>query len=698
MILRRLRLVNFRQLDGENVIDFAPPGAANVTVVLGENGSGKTTLLNAFKWCLYGEIDQENKDDILSHRALQSSDVGDELLCVVSLTFEHEGATYRACRMLRLQKNEVALAVPRDNSFDLTLLPDGGEPVPISSPRDAIEEMLPRQLAPFFFFHGEAAGHLASREGADSLREGVSECLNIGLLDRAAKHLGQVKKDLEADYREIASGDARALEDKISAVQDEIEARTAKRDEALRELEAIERLIAEKLRRLQESDELQPLVRELETSEASLATAKRELAGSEERLQKAIGRNAHFLFSRKSAEAVLRLVSTAYAKDELPARIKPGFVSELVRRQSCICGTAITPGSKEAEALSEFQMGSGLGDVAERLQVLENAMARVQQQATDAGSSMSEAREDWELRQSEVARTAGAISEVKRQIGGRKTVSTGEYDEIRGKYRQLEEDRVEHRAGVAELERIIGIGRYEGDDRSLNAELRRLEKERERLSRDNVRAQSIARQIGLASLLAETVASLKTGWLSVVQEYLDDRIRKVYAEVGQLNRRISFDSDFRLRMEELVDGYWRDSAPSDANQKVLAICFIASFIDLAKNVAESSRGESAPMLSTSEYPMVMDAPFAKMDSHFCTTVPRHLATVVPQIVLVTNYKQWSGEVASALKDRVGASYVLELHSAQGVSRSVDVLGREAQYTVRDERAAPDYSVSERVER
>lgn len=61
MLLKELRLKNFRQFTGEQSVSFSTDIVRNVTVIMGENGSGKTTLAQAFTWCLYGDTDFEDK-------------------------------------------------------------------------------------------------------------------------------------------------------------------------------------------------------------------------------------------------------------------------------------------------------------------------------------------------------------------------------------------------------------------------------------------------------------------------------------------------------------------------------------------------------------------------------------------------------------------------------------------------------------
>ena len=59
MILVELRLENYKQYAGTQVIEFPPEGAI---AIIGNNGVGKTTLFEAIEWCLYNPRQIPNDD------------------------------------------------------------------------------------------------------------------------------------------------------------------------------------------------------------------------------------------------------------------------------------------------------------------------------------------------------------------------------------------------------------------------------------------------------------------------------------------------------------------------------------------------------------------------------------------------------------------------------------------------------------
>ena len=76
MLIKSLRMENFRQFKGTTKVDFSCDPDRNVTIILGDNTFGKTTLLQAFNWCLYGVADfpkDSNPDFLLNMEAAEEA-------------------------------------------------------------------------------------------------------------------------------------------------------------------------------------------------------------------------------------------------------------------------------------------------------------------------------------------------------------------------------------------------------------------------------------------------------------------------------------------------------------------------------------------------------------------------------------------------------------------------------------------------
>lgn len=97
MLLKSIRLTDFRQFVGEQKVEFSIDPEKNVTVIMGENGSGKTTFAQAFTWCMYGTTDFADSY-VLCKATLQDMRPGDSKTVSVELKVEHKGQDYYILR------------------------------------------------------------------------------------------------------------------------------------------------------------------------------------------------------------------------------------------------------------------------------------------------------------------------------------------------------------------------------------------------------------------------------------------------------------------------------------------------------------------------------------------------------------------------------------------------------------------------
>ena len=65
MILKELRIKNFRSYYGENVFEFKD----GLTLIIGGNGDGKTTFYDSLDWLFNTGVDDRSANNISSMRA-----------------------------------------------------------------------------------------------------------------------------------------------------------------------------------------------------------------------------------------------------------------------------------------------------------------------------------------------------------------------------------------------------------------------------------------------------------------------------------------------------------------------------------------------------------------------------------------------------------------------------------------------------
>lgn len=220
MIFTELALENFGAYAGRNVIDFEPDGGRPVVLIGGQNGEGKTTILEAIQLALYGPRSlalsrrtggyEAYLRSRTNHGAADGATVAVEL--TIRLSYQSEE------RLLRVKRSWLSsTSRPREmlEVFDgeefSQQLSDGWA--------ELIESLVPRGVAPLFFFDGERIEELADLEGAArTLRTAVGALLGLELVDR----LGDDLKALERRHAEkAASSELRAeLEEREAAVSE----------------------------------------------------------------------------------------------------------------------------------------------------------------------------------------------------------------------------------------------------------------------------------------------------------------------------------------------------------------------------------------------------------------------------------------------------------------------------------------------
>ena len=691
MILRKIEIENFRQFQGKGSIQFAQPGSKNTTVILGENGAGKTTLLNAFLWCFYDRLDVENKSEILCHRAVQMASIGEDIVLCVTVIFTDNQTSYTVTRRAVYQKLDGgAVEEIKAPEFRIDIRDANGDTHKADEPKTLIRQILPERLTGFFFFRGEEMETLALQSSGPNLAKGVSEFLNFTLLDQAIKDLKKVGKDFEAELRKVAVGDMKRLEDEIKESVEEHESLESKQDTEqanlsalLKDREAIEKELAE-------ADEIRPLLDKKNELRQRKTDLQQNEEGNRNDLAKVISRNGFLASGNEVFETFSSLASAAVKAGELPAKIKPRFVDDLIDAGQCVCGTKLDDESKQT--LMDWRGKAGLAALEESINLVDKSVSVLTGRKLDFETDLAEARTAWAKTQQEIHQVTAEISKIDSDLQG-KDFGVDNIQALQTKLRTLVDDLILRNAESQQTKDAV---------LALTEKLEKLREDRTRLAKDQKEAQVINRRFSATENVIGTLKKLKEDWLSIVQGYLDGQLKENWKKVAQLDRLVEFTQEFQLSIKERgPDGTWTTSAPSSANLRALALCFVSALIKLAAEIGKTESGQEVKRqqpFQGGDYPIVMDAPFATMDSHFKRTVPLGLRKVVPQMVVIINHDQWEGEVAEVLQPSIGNAYVLELHTPGGQETdfSVSFGGQTLDYVVGEADVDTDWSVIHEV--
>jgi DNA sulfur modification protein DndD len=435
--------------------------------------------------------------------------------------------------------------------------------------------------------------------------------------------------------------------------------------------------------------------RYLEQKEA-LRIRKEDLIRQEKddrkRLSAIVSRDGFLCGAEKVLSAPIQLGEDAVKRGELPAKIKPAFVDDLLAIGTCVCGSTIDDAAREK--LLAWRGMEGLAAFEESINLLRNAAQRLRSRRERFATDLAAARAQWALTNQEIRKATEQMSAIDSELQGKDFGL--EY--VRGLQNRLKEvcDDI-----IAQGAKVTRAQDYRT---ACEQKLEKLREDRKRRTKDEKEANTIQKRFDATRSVAEALQNIRKEWLLIVQEYLDGRLKQNWESVAQLDRLVEFTASFQLGIKERgPDENWTTSAPSSANLRALALCFVSALIKLAADIGADGREKGEPpkreqLFQGGDYPLVMDAPFATMDRYFKQAVPTGLRQVVPQMAIISNYDQWSGDVENVLRPALGSAYVLELHTPGGNEDNnfIQFGGRSVDYVVGEPNAVTDWSVIREV--
>jgi len=679
MILHKLQLENFRQFFGTQAIEFATNRDRNITLIHGFNGAGKTALLNAFIWCLYGTgkttPDFEDEDMLASEAALANAKDGEAITVRVRLTFK---LSDRTIYVVDRSKTFVRRGTEIDDQperLDLSIQKDGESQLGdvTNAKQQRINSILAESLYKFFFFNGERIEWFASQAAYAEVEDGVKSLLDIKIFERSLGHLQQTSRDLAQELKQHGGADLQAAVDLLERLKVEatnLEAIEKQLVSNIADLEAEK----EKFEREQASmAELRLLTQQRETLRTNRKAEFGRLAERTAELSKRFSDDGYLAFAAGALNDTTEAVANARQRGELPAKIKPQFVKDLLEEKQCICGTKLDDNHPdEVACLKKWELNVGLAQHEEAVNQTSASVAQL------------------------LHRRARFFADVDRLQGLRANLKAN-IRQINDQLDDVESKLGDPAAGDRAADLAEQIARVTGElidrraDQKLNTMAITENKNGQEAADREVSRQQVADQAGelvrrrrnAVDKIAEVLEQIYELRKQDVREDLSTRIGKLWADAAIKDYEASLDEDFQLKLTKKVGGHIQPVRGASTGEKqVLALSFVGSLVDKARaNLADATAaGEEVPRGGL--YPLVMDSAFGSLEDEYREKVARWIPTLAPQVILLVSKTQWRDEVEREVRPRVGQEYVLELHSTKAdTSRDIEIEGQTFPYVV-----------------
>jgi DNA sulfur modification protein DndD len=649
MVLKSIRIENFRQFIDTNELEFSTDETRNVSIILGENGSGKTSLAAAFTWCLHGITSFEDRsmlNKVLETRMLP----GAEEKVRVDVELVHGGSEYRISRVQKYKKRKGGKIAQLTPEFHVAQKVRGQQEF-LKHPELEMKKILPKELVGYFFLDGEHIGKLTKELKKGKSKDfamAVENLLGLKAFLEAIRHLkpgnrntviGQYNSQFDGDSnREVDS-----LSKKIQIIQEKIAEVEGRIPELENEIEIGE-------------DRCLDLENQIRENERSTEYQKRkdELRESMKKNDSQLSREASILlknfnnigasFLRRSMvnDAIHLLVEEEVVDKGIPD-IHEKTIQFLIERGSCICGTKFTVGDKIHDHLVEVinyippkSIGTLLNEFVARCGEMEKSAQVFFEQFQSNYSHLRTYEVENEKSQAEIdgiVETLEGMVDVG-VIQNKLTIEKQAVD----KFTDEKDDKL----------KLLG---------ALEEELKEKEKARQHLAKQDEKNARIELYRAYAQEIYERLSNSYAEEEAKVRALLQKSINTIFRNVYEGGMSISIDEKYRIRvLVDEVKGYKSEIETSTAQSTSVIFAFIAGIIQLAKDFSNKADHE---LLAASEpYPLVLDAPLSNFDKRRIQTVCETLPKVAEQVIILI--KDTDGEIAEQhLGSIIGKTYILE---------------------------------------
>jgi DNA sulfur modification protein DndD len=651
MLLKNMSLTNFRQFKGTQSISFSVNPEKNVTVIMGENGSGKTTLAQAFTWCLYGATDFD--DQVVLNKAIaQNIGSNGEATVQIKISMVHLGVDYTMTREQKYMTDSRGnLKRPNNTVFKIQYKNSDGQQefIKESEVELRMKEILPKELAKYFFFDGERIGNMSreirkgkSKEFADA----VKSLLGLSAFTEALEHLGgrsanTVIKSYESDYDSKSDSKIAQLRDEISRY----DARLEQIEKRLSEIDNEEYTASEKVKeyevKIAENRDSEKYAQERAKLKSKIAGLEQSKVSSTSGVIDTFNRKGSSWMATKMIHDALKELVDADKLDTGIPDIHARTIQFLINRKKCLCGAPIEFGgaaytelNKVLDYIPPKSIGTLIGQFARECELKSQGAADAFDDISNKFSVVSGFDADY-------ADLSNQIETINKKLEG--MLNVGEFQKrytfYDGEVKKLraERDRLVEEKG--------GIGtKRERCETGINELV---------LKDDNNRR--VARFKAYATYMYKYLFSVYKEKETEVREQLEETVNTIFKEIYNGGFSLKLDDKYNIQIQvDDFEGYSGDVETSTAQSISVIFAFIAGVIKMAR---ENNSDENS-MLMTEAYPLVMDAPLSAFDKIRIKTVCDALPKVAEQVIIFI--KDTDGEIAEDnMGSKVGMRYIFD---------------------------------------
>ncbi|EFF63358.1 AAA family ATPase [Turicibacter sanguinis] len=648
MKFKSINIINFRQFSGENLLEFSVNDEKNLTIIHAMNGSGKTTLLQAFNWCLYGKMKLPDPDKIINETIFQQLEKHSSLPVSVIVVASHEGIEYTIDRTRRVSKLIDGTAKTFSETFKISYIDSQGNSKveTMESAENIINNILPEKMSAYFLFDGERIKNLGenSAQARKDISTGIKNILNIDVYDSLKVILE--RKLMPLLHSQIKSEGSEKLDTAINARslilqqldRNEITVKQLSKDidELSEDIEKLNHQISLNA----DAFEIQEQYKQKNQHFESLTEDLNDLLYPGKKTSKPSFPKTYTkytitkLLSLIKDDVILNLDTSNISKEAI-AGINAEAIDTIIEKNLCICGRKV--GQNEKELLCDLKQYLPPHDhrvlvhgfkerYLEKLNNIEEVETE-KQQIVDSYFDKEEKKQT----------TFEEIKSIDRKLTQITDIS------------HLHLSKQEKQRTYDDKNKTIGI--LEHQNTELKNKLEKIDNDISlytKYTNENQKHQeSIEYANDLIKILDTTIEKKK----SDIHKKLNDEVNAVFSNAShKKSKEVVIDSNYNYKIR---DKYTGSEALSEGESIITSLSLISAILKIAKEQAQTKKNE---LEATVEYPLILDAPFAKLDTAHISGIAPLLPKFADQVILFSIDQQFKGIVEESVKHVIGKQY------------------------------------------
>lgn len=680
MKFKKIILENFRQFSGKNEIEFSLDPAKNITVIHAMNGSGKTTLLESFRWALYGGQINLDKPNELLNRDLALVD--GNYTVGITLEFVQNEIEYclkRYYRSLRVYNKNYALTNrPR---LELMFVEDGQtKHLENEEAQNLINGFFSKQVSDYFFYDGERIKTLGEnlKSASNDISRGMDSIMNVFYVKAVVNRLQKdILSSYNSQYDQEAQSKLQKLDDEINKLDNEITLINRNYMKTEAEIESnqfkIESINNDILRH-KNVEEMQLEVMQLEkTLKITEMKLKNILSGVEvvnrgdnkvntKAMSTSIPAATTEYIKTSLQEVLMQKAGAKLDKISLVADDIQGLSFELLTRMEklgdCVCGQEVS--------LHDIQKLKAKLDSVKDIEQLKRAINDfsylVQIKLVEARSE--KAYEIFEEVREQYLKLVVQAQEISLKIKNLQASQNNFYD-FQASYDA--KDALQKQNNY--LNQLIGKFNTQLQTKTTKKEQKEAEQDKIRQS-SKLNDQTALHIQTVKDLIAlgEKTVKQKTQKAEAVLIEKTKAFFEEMAHKGTKYIKVETQPYYRYDVYNKLDG--KKSSLSEGERNIASLAYIAGIIAAAKTHYRGAGDTNNLVEDGAEIPLILDAPFAKLDSVHIQNVASIVPKLADQVILFTVDQQFTGSAQHTVADQIGKQYDMENKSDSVVTLTI----------------------------